>query len=57
MLTPVWDEEPRLRLGDTQARSDWIMTVDSLEADLKRGDRDREIGGYATKHYVAEGGL
>ncbi len=57
VLTPVWDEKPRLRLGETLARSDWIMTVDSLKADLRRGDRDREIGGYATKHYVAEAGL
>jgi len=57
VLTPVWDEEPRLRPGVTIEQYDWIMTVDSLKADLRRGERDREVGGYATKHYVAEAGL
>ena len=30
VLTPVWDEEPRLRPGVTIERYDWISTIDSL---------------------------
>lgn len=56
-LTSVWGDDPRLQPGVTYQKGDWLITIDSLKADLQRGDRDREIDGWAAKHYVAEAGL